>query len=47
MEMISLQGKTNMFERKISEYSKYGVGANSTGGKAENTANQFVLDEDF
>ena len=26
MEMISLQGKTNFFENRVSEYSKSGVG---------------------
>lgn len=25
MEMISLQGKTNFFERRVSEYQKSGV----------------------
>jgi len=25
MEMISLQGKTNFFERRVSEYQKAGV----------------------
>jgi hypothetical protein len=29
MEMISLQGKTNFFEKRIGEYSKSGVGVNS------------------
>lgn len=28
MEMISLEGKTNFFEKKVSEYSKPGVGQN-------------------
>jgi ribonucleoside-diphosphate reductase subunit M2 len=26
MDMISLQGKTNFFENRVSEYSKSGVG---------------------
>jgi ribonucleoside-diphosphate reductase beta chain len=26
MELISLEGKTNFFEKKVSEYSKPGVG---------------------
>jgi ribonucleoside-diphosphate reductase subunit M2 len=30
MEMISLQGKTNFFEKRVSEYSKSGVGVDST-----------------
>ena len=40
MEMISLQGKTNFFEKRVSEYKKAGVGQL----KEENT---FKLDEDF
>jgi len=42
MEMISLQGKTNFFEKRVAEYQKAGV----MGGKAENN-NVFKLDEDF
>jgi ribonucleotide reductase beta subunit family protein with ferritin-like domain len=30
MDLISLEGKTNFFEKKVSEYSKPGVGMNST-----------------
>jgi ribonucleoside-diphosphate reductase beta chain len=39
MEMISLQGKTNFFEKRVSDYQKSGVmpGSNDT----------FTLDEDF
>ncbi|MGB0839651.1 MAG: ribonucleoside-diphosphate reductase small subunit [Chitinophagales bacterium] len=40
MEMISLQGKTNFFEKRVSEYQKSGVMAT----KEEQT---FSLDEDF
>lgn len=40
MEMISLQGKTNFFEKRVSEYKKAGVGQ----AQAENV---FKLDEDF
>jgi len=40
MEMISLQGKTNFFEKRVGEYQKAGVMA----GKDEQ---QFSLDEDF
>lgn len=29
MEMISLQGKTNVFEKRVGEYSKSGVGVNA------------------
>lgn len=41
MEMISLQGKTNFFEKRVAEYQKAGV----MGKKEEN--NVFKLDEDF
>lgn len=40
MELISLQGKTNFFERRVGEYSKSGV--NAHGGKQT-----FSLEEDF
>ena len=40
MEMISLQGKTNFFEKRVSEYQKAGV-------MAEKEAPKFSLDEDF
>ena len=40
MEMISLQGKTNFFEKRVSEYQKAGVTAN----KADQV---FELVEDF
>lgn len=41
MEMISLQGKTNFFEKRVGEYQKAGV---MGGKKAES---EFKLDEDF
>jgi ribonucleotide reductase beta subunit family protein with ferritin-like domain len=41
MEMISLQGKTNFFEKRVGEYAKAGVGAAHGEGK------NFSLDEDF
>jgi ribonucleoside-diphosphate reductase beta chain len=40
MEMISLQGKTNFFEKRVSEYKKQGVGQTQE-------ENVFKLDEDF
>ncbi len=40
MELISLQGKTNFFEKRVAEYKKAGVGM-----KTEE--NVFKLDEDF
>jgi ribonucleoside-diphosphate reductase beta chain len=40
MDMISIQGKTNFFEKRVGEYQKAGVLA----GKENQT---FSLDEDF
>ena len=40
MELISLQGKTNFFEKRVGEYSKAGV-------MAEKGKQVFSLDEDF
>ena len=49
MDLISMQGKTNFFERRVGEYQKAGVmaserGADSAGAGAERT---FTLDADF
>ena len=44
MEMISLQGKTNFFERRVSEYSKAGVANKPASGQGNHS---FSLDEDF
>jgi ribonucleoside-diphosphate reductase beta chain len=43
MEMISLQGKTNFFEKRVAEYQKAGV----TGGKEGASSKSFNLDADF
>jgi len=43
MEMISLQGKTNFFEKRVAEYQKAGV--NKSGSEEE--AKGFSLDADF
>lgn len=40
MEMISLQGKTNFFEKRVSEYQKAGV-------MSDKSTPRFTLDEDF
>jgi ribonucleoside-diphosphate reductase beta chain len=42
MEMISVQGKTNFFEKRVAEYQKAGV-----MNEGKNNANAFSLDEDF
>merc|ERR1712019_265589 len=41
MELISLQGKTNFFEKRVGEYQKAGVMAQDDESKG------FVLDADF
>lgn len=41
MEHISLEGKTNFFEKKVGEYQKMGVMNKSTAN------HQFSLEEDF
>jgi ribonucleoside-diphosphate reductase beta chain len=40
MEMISLQGKTNFFEKRVGDYQKSGV-------MSEGERNTFSLEEDF
>ncbi|RKP08529.1 ribonucleotide reductase small subunit RnrA [Thamnocephalis sphaerospora] len=49
MEMISLQGKTNFFEKRVSDYQKSGVMANNKTGSNESAENDnaFTLDADF
>ncbi|KAI0693781.1 ribonucleotide reductase small subunit [Cytidiella melzeri] len=48
MDMISLQGKTNFFEKRVSDYSKAGVAASGQNTKAEvQSSKLFSLDEDF
>ncbi|MGB4399373.1 MAG: ribonucleoside-diphosphate reductase, partial [Daejeonella sp.] len=41
MEMISLQGKTNFFEKRVGDYQKSGVLSTNESSQA------FSLDEDF
>ena len=43
MDMISLQGKTNFFEKRVAEYQKAGVKQSSKEEKQDT----FLLDEDF
>ena len=40
MELISLQGKTNFFEKRVGEYQKSGV-------MNEASSKSFSMDEDF
>ena len=41
MEMISLQGKTNFFEKRVGEYQKAGIKKN------EESNESFTTDADF
>jgi hypothetical protein len=51
MENISLQGKTNFFEKRVSDYSKAGVmtgrSGQATGDEAPVDGHAFNLDADF
>ena len=43
MELISLQGKTNFFEKRVGEYQKAGI----MNEKNEKNQPKFTLDEEF
>ncbi|KAB2814021.1 ribonucleotide-diphosphate reductase subunit beta [Phaeocystidibacter luteus] len=45
MEMISLEGKTNFFEKRVSDYRKAGVGTGAAD--EEKQENTFSFDDDF
>ena len=45
MDMISLQGKTNFFEKRVSEYQKAGVLNSGTGNDSE--SQKISFDADF
>ncbi|KAM6489348.1 ribonucleotide reductase small subunit [Amanita muscaria] len=50
MDMISLQGKTNFFEKRVSDYQKANVNVAptaDTSGSSSSNSKLFVLDEDF
>jgi ribonucleoside-diphosphate reductase beta chain len=44
MEMISMQGKTNFFERRVAEYQKAGVMSSNALGAVQQ---RFSMEEDF
>ena len=46
MENISLEGKTNFFEKRVGEYQKMGV-MTSTDSSSSKKKHTFSLDEDF
>ena len=47
--MISLEGKTNFFEKRVAEYQKSGVMASlaSEGGPKATVSNELNFDADF
>ena len=48
MDMISLQGKTNFFEKRVSDYAKAGVNTSSTTNtEAPAPTKSFTMDDDF
>lgn len=49
MDMISLEGKTNFFEKRVAEYQKSGVMASlsSEGGAKAAASNDLNFDADF
>jgi len=47
MDLISLQGKTNFFEKRVSDYQKAGVMSNRTSIGNNPADNLFTLDADF
>lgn len=46
MENLSLEGKTNFFEKRVAEYQKLGV-TSSPHNAANSSGHDFSLDEDF
>ena len=46
MELISLQGKTNFFEKRVGEYQKASV-MSSLNGNGAAAIHEFKMDEDF
>ena len=46
MELISLQGKTNFFEKRVGEYQKAGV-MSSLNAQTGGAAGSFSLEVDF
>ena len=48
VDLISMQGKTNFFERRVGEYQKAGVAAAATRAEGDGAAGRrFALDADF
>mmetsp|Transcript_19452 Transcript_19452/g.45483 ORF Transcript_19452/g.45483 Transcript_19452/m.45483 type:complete len:334 (-) Transcript_19452:149-1150(-) len=47
MDLISLQGKTNFFEKRVGDYQKAGVMRSATGGSPPSNSKTFTMDADF
>lgn len=47
MDMISLEGKTNFFEKRVGEYQKSGVMASLEGKNSDSGAGVVVKELDF
>ncbi|KAF5364250.1 hypothetical protein D9756_000735 [Leucocoprinus leucothites] len=47
MDMISLQGKTNFFEKRVSDYQKANVNHTTSNEPAQPSTKTFTIDEDF
>ncbi len=47
MELISLQGKTNFFEKRVAEYQKANVMSNVSNSSDSIITNNFTLEADF
>jgi len=47
MDMISLQGKTNFFEKRVSDYKKASVSSAEPTEASTANSKSFIIDEDF
>jgi len=47
MDMISIQGKTDFFAKRVGEYQKAGVMAGTKDNKKEGQNFNFDMDDDF
>ncbi|KAG8923233.1 Ribonucleotide-diphosphate reductase (RNR), small subunit [Tulasnella sp. 419] len=47
MDLISLQGKTNFFEKRVSDYAKAGVKTDVVAAAPSVSSKSFTLEEDF
>lgn len=47
MENLSLEGKTNFFEKRVGEYQKLGLTSSPSSNAANSSGHDFSLEEDF